>query len=879
MSKPVTIPNTFATQSGNVPASQLDADYSVLAAAINDTGTYGNYLADTGAVNALVVTTPANITFSYATGVWLEVLVANTNTLSTVNLNVNGLGNQLVRSPSGGTLPIGALVAGTVYRMVFDGSVFRAALPSFVANVATFPGADPSGVGDSTSAIQTAVNTGLSVYFPASLGTSTKYSVSSAVALSTPQQRLYGEGVNSLIFATSGFNLAQKGVFAWTQGAYPNGALTNGPHFDNLHISCDQSAVATPPGAAIASASQTVASPGVFTTAAQTWVAGQPVYITGTAPGGFSINVVYYVIAAGLTATTAQLSSTIGGTGLACTSSSACNLQPCFARASLVQYPAALYLRNAPRFKVTNCLIEQFLIGIDAQGYSAGFVLDIVYLCAYTLGVVIDGNGDTIHMDYLHCIPYDTWTTNQKAIYYDGGKTDIVTGRNDGTDMTNCLFLGPCVSINSFTGTGVHYPGTFAGSGWLTGKTGNAQIVNTGFDTAAQIISAGVGSTLTLTNCYFSNGAAGNASQVVITAGTILINGGFTQSTPVPSVPFFTLNNASGQLAQLNLGGGFTFNAPQGTGTLVSMTGSTLSLVSITNCNFLVADAANGPLVTSVGANVRLTFSGNQFSASTRTGNIALSIDTDNTHVVQGNSFNGWNIAVPPGTPIASASQTVANPGVFTTAAQTWSAGQQLYITGTAPGGFALNTIYYVIAGGLTATTAELALTPGGAGIQCTASAACSLVPVNVSTFTQASIGGNTNRGTLNFNNANVQPLTGVNGSSTVAAGATVNLGPGGYQAGAANVNAWQLPKAGYITGFQVKATTGPGIGQTYTYTVLKNGVATTMVGSTTGAQGNTTSVGPPIAVVANDNVELQIVVSGGANAGNHKFSIIYEPA
>lgn len=659
-----------------------------------------------------------------------------------------------------------------------------------VGNILRY-GADPTGVALSKTAIQNASKVAQDVYYPA--GT---YLVDDAITLTISQQRHHGEGVNSVIQATSSFNLAAKGVFVWQQSAYPNGALKNGPQFENLHVTCDQSAVAT-----------------------------------------------------------------VG------------------ARAQLIQYPAALFVRAAPRTKIVNCLIEQFLIGVDAQGLSAGLVMDIVYLCCYTLGVVIDGNGDTIHMDYLHCIPYDTFTTNQKAIYFDGGNTNIATGRNDGMDMTNCLFLGPCVSINSFTGTGVSYPGTFAGGGWITGKTGNALIVNTGFDTAAQIISAAVGSTITLTNCYFSNGTLGNAAQVVITAGTVLINGGFSQSTPVPSVPFFTVNNASGQLAQLNVDAGFTFNAPAGTGTLVSMTGTTLSLISITNCNFLVPNSASGPLVTSTGANIRLTFSGNQFSSNTFTGNIALSIDTDNTHVIQGNSFNGWNIAVPPGTPVASASQTVANPGVFTTAAQAYIAGQQGYLTGIAPGGFTLNTIYYVIAAGLTATTMQLSATPSGSGIQCTSSAVCNFVPVNATSFTSASIGNNTTRGTLNFNNANVQPLSGVNGASVVPINTTVYLGPGGYQAAAPNVNAWQMPKAGYITGFQVKGTSGPGGVQTYTYTVYKNGVATTMTGSTTGAQGNTTGAGPPIAVVAQDNIELQLVTSATAIAGNHKFSIIYEPA
>jgi hypothetical protein len=79
------------------------------------------------------------------------------------------------------------------------------------------------------------------------------------------------------------------------------------------------------------------------------------------------------------------------------------------------------------------------------------------------------------------------------------------------------------------------------------------------------------------------------------------------------------------------------------------------------------------------------------------------------------------------GIPIASASQTVATPGVFTTVAQTFAAGDPVMLEGTAPGGFSLNTQYYVIAAGLTATTCQLSATSGGTGIQCTASAACTL--------------------------------------------------------------------------------------------------------------------------------------------------------
>lgn len=86
------------------------------------------------------------------------------------------------------------------------------------------------------------------------------------------------------------------------------------------------------------------------------------------------------------------------------------------------------------------------------------------------------------------------------------------------------------------------------------------------------------------------------------------------------------------------------------------------------------------------------------------------------------------------GAGFASASQTVATPGVFTTAVQAFVAGQAVYLSGTAPGGFSLGVPYFVIAGGLSTTSCELSLTSGGAGIQCTASAACTINPTIITT-------------------------------------------------------------------------------------------------------------------------------------------------
>jgi hypothetical protein len=125
MTKPVTVLNVFAGQNGPIPLAQLDGDMNALAAAINDTATYGNYYVDSGAVNTLVVTVGGSLTFAYGNGVWLDVLVGNTSTISGVTINVNSIGAKAVVDMGGNALVAGAMVAGCVYRLMYDGTSFR----------------------------------------------------------------------------------------------------------------------------------------------------------------------------------------------------------------------------------------------------------------------------------------------------------------------------------------------------------------------------------------------------------------------------------------------------------------------------------------------------------------------------------------------------------------------------------------------------------------------------------------------------------------------------------------------------------------------------------------------------------------------------------
>jgi hypothetical protein len=124
--KPVTGQTVFASQNPPWNLLSLDANFTLLLAALNDLITYSNYVVDTSpTANTITVTTAAGLTFAYTAGVELHIKVAVTNTSQTVNINVNALGNKQVKKPDGTNPAIGAFVAGGIYPFQYDGTNFQ----------------------------------------------------------------------------------------------------------------------------------------------------------------------------------------------------------------------------------------------------------------------------------------------------------------------------------------------------------------------------------------------------------------------------------------------------------------------------------------------------------------------------------------------------------------------------------------------------------------------------------------------------------------------------------------------------------------------------------------------------------------------------------
>ena len=118
-----------------------------------------------------------------------------------------------------------------------------------------------------------------------------------------------------------------------------------------------------------------------------------------------------------------------------------------------------------------------------------------------------------------------------------------------------------------------------------------------------------------------------------------------------------------------------------------------------------------------------------------------------------------------------------------------------------------------------------------------------------------------------------------LNGGSagTPAAGGTYYLGAAGSYA-AVNANPFVIVTPKVVTGFYAAVSAAPGSGQSYTYTVYKNNVATSMTGQISGAASFSVLVTTNAFTVApTDLVTMQLVTSASAALAIHFFAINLE--
>ena len=123
----ISITNTFFAQTGNIPLSTLDANFSQLVGVVNSLNSFANYFVDTGLVNALAVAIPSPLTGTLTAGFTLQVLVAVTNTGASALTLSGGIvaGSVPIKTQSLAALSAGLLQAGSVVTLVYDGTEFQ----------------------------------------------------------------------------------------------------------------------------------------------------------------------------------------------------------------------------------------------------------------------------------------------------------------------------------------------------------------------------------------------------------------------------------------------------------------------------------------------------------------------------------------------------------------------------------------------------------------------------------------------------------------------------------------------------------------------------------------------------------------------------------
>jgi hypothetical protein len=125
MAKPIATPTTFAGSPPPWTLSLLDTNNTNAAGALNDLGTYENFFADSGSVNAIAVLLSTGLTASLIAGLAVTVLIANTTTSSSVTLTVGSLGAVTVKNQDLTSPLVGQLVAGSVVKFIYDGTYFQ----------------------------------------------------------------------------------------------------------------------------------------------------------------------------------------------------------------------------------------------------------------------------------------------------------------------------------------------------------------------------------------------------------------------------------------------------------------------------------------------------------------------------------------------------------------------------------------------------------------------------------------------------------------------------------------------------------------------------------------------------------------------------------
>ena len=117
-----TVTNTFQAQTGPIPLSQLDTNFSDLVSYLNNPLNRNNFAVDSGTTNTIALSFNPSVS-GYTRGLEITFKAAATNTGS-VAVNIGSLGVRGILNQDLTSLQSGQVQANSIYKAVDDGTRF-----------------------------------------------------------------------------------------------------------------------------------------------------------------------------------------------------------------------------------------------------------------------------------------------------------------------------------------------------------------------------------------------------------------------------------------------------------------------------------------------------------------------------------------------------------------------------------------------------------------------------------------------------------------------------------------------------------------------------------------------------------------------------------
>jgi len=293
-------------------------------------------------------------------------------------------------------------------------------------------------------------------------------------------------------------------------------------------------------------------------------------------------------------------------------------------RASLIAYPPAINIKDAPRSRLHNLRIERAMTAVDMRGNSGGTNTDDLEISSFDYAVRIDGSLDSVRLNDLHHWPFDL-TANQMSIFFDDDNVGIESGRMDDLHIVAPLLIGG--------GKQMHFINTGAGPTF-----GN--ITNAGFDTFASLVMED--GYISVSDSQFT--LAGPAGQAIKqTGGNLRVSNVQFQCSTAMTLPMIeVLGNAYFKMTNSDV-----YTSGDMEAIKLSATSGNATAIITANQFILPQNTSPTKPVVNVAAGGRITFTDSRANdKGTGTGNL-LDIAADDFHQVKNNAFMGWGVDLP----------------------------------------------------------------------------------------------------------------------------------------------------------------------------------------------------------------------------------------